>query len=90
MAGFGGLESPSGQEGDVGDCLYSFSTPQLASWFCFQDHFTVAELIAHGMFFDSCYCDSRRQTHPLELSQRAYLCIPVVCMGWTWGALFRK
>ena len=48
-SGFGGLGSgaaarPHGVEGDVGDCFYNYTIPELASWFGFEDRFDTEEL----------------------------------------------
>ncbi|CAK0869503.1 unnamed protein product [Prorocentrum cordatum] len=52
-SGFGGLSSgppasPTGLKGDVGDCVYNFTVPELASRFGFEDRFDAEELESTG------------------------------------------
>lgn len=43
---FGPIEGfePAGVKGDVGDCFYNYTVPELASWFGFADTYLVSDL----------------------------------------------
>ncbi|CAK0889596.1 unnamed protein product [Prorocentrum cordatum] len=91
-SGFGGLGSgafsPAGREGDVGDCFYNFTIPELASWFGFADQFGTHELTEMGCLPDSIWDDAEGAETKVEDGELLYPCMRAVCMGWSWALYF--
>ncbi|CAK0806201.1 unnamed protein product [Prorocentrum cordatum] len=84
-SGFGGIgsglaASPRGEEGDVGDCFYNYTVPELASWFGFEDRFDTRP----AMIWD----DSERAETKVEDGEVLYPCMAAVCMGWSRALFF--
>ncbi|CAK0825012.1 unnamed protein product, partial [Prorocentrum cordatum] len=91
-SGFGGLGSgafsPAGREGDVGDCFYNFTIPELASWFGFADQFGTHELTEMGCLPDSIWDDAEGAETKVVDGEQLYPCMCAVCMGWSWALYF--
>ena len=91
-SGFGGLGSgaacPAGREGDVGDCFYNFTVPELASWFGFTDQFSTAELAEMGCLPSTIWDDAKGAETRVEDGELLYPCMCAVCMGWSWALYF--
>ncbi|CAK0831794.1 unnamed protein product [Prorocentrum cordatum] len=91
-SGFGGLGSgafsPAGREGDVGDCFYNFTIPELASWFGFADRFDTRELTEMGCLPGSIWDDAEGAETEVVDGEQLYPCMCAVCMGWSWALYF--
>ncbi|CAK0814975.1 unnamed protein product [Prorocentrum cordatum] len=92
-SGFGGVgsgtaASPAGLEGDVGDCFYNFTIPELASWFGFEDRFDTNELESMGCRPATIWDDAEGAETQVEDGELLYPCMAAVCMGWSWALYF--
>ena len=89
-SGFGDLEpwAPHGSEGDVGDCFYNYTVPELASWFGFSDAFSTAELTGLGVRPDAIWDDLLQSETPLLEGETVFPVITSVFMGWSWALYF--
>ena len=89
-AGFGELGgvAPFGLEGDVGDCFYNYSIPELASWFGLNDRTKVSDLIADGFDLNEIYDEDIGGMTPLDPQEYVYPVMEAVCMGWSWALFF--
>ncbi|CAK0863104.1 unnamed protein product, partial [Prorocentrum cordatum] len=99
-SGFGGVgsgaaASPAGLEGDVGDCFYNFTIPELASWFGFEDRFDTAELGFDTAELESMGCrpatiwdDAEGAETKVVDGEVLYPCMAAVRVGWSWALYF--
>ena len=91
-SGFGGLliDQPGGhaEAGDVGDCFYNFTIPEVCSWFGFDDSFDTDELKAMGIFQPTIYDDDVRGETPVVEGERLFVCFGGMPMGWAWSLYF--
>lgn len=91
-SGFGGplSDHPGGhaEAGDVGDCFYNFTIPEMCSWFGFDDSFDTQELKALGLFQPVIYDDDVKGETPVEEGERLFVCFGGMPMGWAWSLYF--
>ena len=89
-SGFGELAPPApfGQEGDVGDCFYNFSIPELGSWFGLDDPMDTSELQQAGLLPSFIWDDSVEGLTPVREGEVLYPVVEALCMGWSWALFF--
>jgi hypothetical protein len=85
--GFGEPFAPCFEAGDVSDCFYNFQIHQLASWFAFDDRFSVQHLWDLGFAFDEIFDDATHQYVAVSPTDMVFPCFGGLPMGWSW-ALF--
>eukprot|EP00438_Fugacium_kawagutii_P029955 Skav226337 [mRNA] locus=scaffold3640:32863:33678:+ [translate_table: standard] len=78
---------PCFEAGDVSDCFYNFQVHQLASWFAFDDRFSVQHLWDHGFDFTTLFDDVTQREDMVDGSTMVVPCFGGLPMGWSW-ALF--
>ena len=86
--GFGGYfgdSHVSAESGDVGDCFYNFTVPELSAWFCTDDCFDQNELAALGIHVKTIYDDAAGCEVPLHSNERVFAAFKGIPMGWAWA-----
>lgn len=76
------------ESGDVSDCFYNFRVKRLASWFSFDDKFTIGELREMGYDITSLFNDDLQQEELVYDSDWVYACFGGLPMGWAWALYF--
>ena len=76
------------ESGDVSDCFYNFRVQRLASWFGFDDKFTIGELRSMGYDIQTLFDDDRQCEMPVVESDWVYACFGGLPMGWSWALYF--
>eukprot|EP00435_Cladocopium_sp_Y103_P040010 s704_g10.t2 len=76
------------ESGDVADCFYNFQVKKLASWFAFDDKFTVGELRGMGFDIQTIYDDLLERDVTVSDSDWVYACFGGLPMGWSWALYF--
>ena len=84
-SGFGGVPEICGNEGDVGDCYYNFSIPELGSWFGVDMPMGVDTLQQHGFTSTTFFDDESGTDLPMQPGELYYPVFSGMCMGWSWG-----
>ena len=87
-SGFGGVPEICGNEGDVGDCYYNFSVPELGSWFGVDMPMDYDTLHRHGFTSMTFYDDESGKDLPMQPGVDYYPVFSGMCMGWSWGLYF--
>ena len=89
--GFGELASFDlfGIEGDVGNCFYKWTVPELASWLALdKDGQTTEDWICDGFLVDSIYDNDLGLNVQPRPDDILYPCIVGASMGWSWSLFF--
>ncbi|CAK0829777.1 unnamed protein product, partial [Prorocentrum cordatum] len=81
-------KNPGGARGDVGDCFYNFTIPELASWFGFEDRFDTVELDGMGCRPATARGDAVGAESEVVDGEALCPCMAAVCMGWSWALCF--
>ena len=76
------------ESGDVSDCFYNFRVKRLASWFGFDDKFTIGELRSMGYDIQTLYDDDQQCETSVDDSDWVYACFGGLPMGWSWALYF--
>ena len=71
-SGFGGLPEICGNEGDVGDCYYNFSIPELGSWFGVDMPMDFDTLRQHGFASTTFFDDESGTDLPMQPGEVYY------------------
>ena len=87
-SGFGGVPEICGNEGDVGDCYYNFSVPELGSWFGVDMPMDFDTLQRHGFTSTTFFDDESGKDLPMQPGVNYYPVFSGMCMGWSWGLYF--
>ena len=84
----GGSDHCCFESGDVADCFYNFQVKRLASWFSFDDKFTVGELRRLGFDLETVFDDVEQCESKVDDSDWVYACFGGLPMGWSWALYF--
>ena len=76
------------ESGDVSDCFYNSQVKRLASWFAFDDKFTVGELRSMGFDVQTIFDDLLDKEVCVPDSEWVFACFGGLPMGWSWALYF--